>query len=71
MKTRYTIASTMLPGFGLGAVAVQGLHAQAKPPLKLCRGCYGEAGGRVKLMLILAATPWLAMSATAHAQLVD
>jgi len=33
MKTRYTIALAMFAGFGLGAVAVQGLHAQAKPPV--------------------------------------
>ena len=33
MKTRYTVTFAMLAGFGLGAVAVQGLHAQAKPPI--------------------------------------
>jgi uncharacterized protein (DUF1330 family) len=33
MKTRYTLTFAMLAGFGLGAVAVQGLHAQAKPPI--------------------------------------
>jgi uncharacterized protein (DUF1330 family) len=33
MKTRYTATFAMLAGFGLGAVAVQGLHAQAKPPI--------------------------------------
>jgi hypothetical protein len=33
MKTHYTVAFAMLAGFGLGAVAVQGLHAQAKPPV--------------------------------------
>jgi uncharacterized protein (DUF1330 family) len=32
MKTHYTIALAMLAGFGLGTVAVQGLHAQAKVP---------------------------------------
>ena len=32
MKTHFTIALAMLAGFGLGAIAVQGLHAQAKPP---------------------------------------
>jgi uncharacterized protein (DUF1330 family) len=32
MKTRYTATLAMLAGFGLGAVAIQGLHAQAKPP---------------------------------------
>jgi uncharacterized protein (DUF1330 family) len=31
MKTRYTVALAMLAGVGLGAAAVQGLHAQAKP----------------------------------------
>ena len=33
MKTHYTVTLAMLAGFGLGAVAVQGLHAQAKPPI--------------------------------------
>jgi uncharacterized protein (DUF1330 family) len=33
MKTIYVVTSAMLAGFGLGAVAVQGLHAQAKPPI--------------------------------------
>jgi uncharacterized protein (DUF1330 family) len=33
MKIYYTVALAMLTGFGLGAVAVQGLHAQAKPPV--------------------------------------
>lgn len=32
MKTRYTVALAVAAGFGLGAVTVQGLHAQAKPP---------------------------------------
>ena len=31
MKTRYTIALSMIAGIAIGAVAVQGLHAQAKP----------------------------------------
>src|SRR5882762_8701084 len=33
MNTHYTMTLAMLAGFGLGAVAVQGLHAQAKPPV--------------------------------------
>lgn len=33
MKTHYTIAMAMLAGFGLGTVAVQGLHAQANAPV--------------------------------------
>jgi Domain of unknown function (DUF1330) len=33
MKTRLTVALSMLAGAALGAVAVQGLHAQAKPPV--------------------------------------
>ena len=33
MKTYHTVTLAMLAGFGLGAVAVQGLHAQAKPPV--------------------------------------
>ncbi len=32
MKTQYTVALAMLAGIGVGAIAVQGLHAQAKPP---------------------------------------
>jgi uncharacterized protein (DUF1330 family) len=31
MKTRYTLALTLLTGVAIGAVVVQGLHAQAKP----------------------------------------
>ena len=31
MKTRFTVALSMLAGAALGAVAIQGLHAQAKP----------------------------------------
>jgi uncharacterized protein (DUF1330 family) len=33
MKTHYFFALAMLVGFAFGAVAVQGLHAQAKPPV--------------------------------------
>ena len=33
MKTYYTVAFAMLAGFGLGTVAVQGLHAQANAPV--------------------------------------
>jgi uncharacterized protein (DUF1330 family) len=33
MKTHYTVALAMVAGFGLGAVAVQGLRAQSKPPV--------------------------------------
>ena len=33
MKTRYTVAFAMVAGAALGAGAVQGLHAQAKPPV--------------------------------------
>jgi uncharacterized protein (DUF1330 family) len=32
MKTRFTVALSMLAGIGLGAAAVQGLHAQARVP---------------------------------------
>ena len=31
MKTRYTVALSMLAGIAIGAVAIQSLHAQAKP----------------------------------------
>lgn len=33
MKAQYTVALSMLAGVGIGAVAVQGLHAQATPPV--------------------------------------
>jgi uncharacterized protein (DUF1330 family) len=33
MKTQYTAALAIIAGFGLGAVAVESLHAQAKPPI--------------------------------------
>ena len=33
MKVRYTVALAMFASFGLGVAAVQGLHAQAKPPV--------------------------------------
>ncbi len=33
MKTRYTLALAIIAGFGLGAAAVEGLHAQARPPV--------------------------------------
>ena len=33
MKTYYTVGLSMLAGFGLGIVAVQSIHAQAKPPV--------------------------------------
>src|ERR1700737_2623317 len=33
MRTQYSVALAMFAGFSLGAVAVQGLHAQAKPPV--------------------------------------
>jgi uncharacterized protein (DUF1330 family) len=35
MKIHHTIALTMLVGVGLGATAVEVLHAQAKPPVYL------------------------------------
>ena len=31
MKTRYSVALAVIVGFGLGAVALEALHAQAKP----------------------------------------
>jgi uncharacterized protein (DUF1330 family) len=33
MKTHYTVAWAVFASFGLGAIAVQGLHAQANPPV--------------------------------------
>jgi uncharacterized protein (DUF1330 family) len=33
MKTYYTVASALVVGFGLGVAAIEGLHAQAKPPV--------------------------------------
>jgi uncharacterized protein (DUF1330 family) len=35
MKTQYALALAVVAGFALGAVAVQGLQAQAKPPVYL------------------------------------
>jgi uncharacterized protein (DUF1330 family) len=32
MKIRFAVASSMLAGIAIGALAVQGLYAQAKPP---------------------------------------
>ena len=33
MNTRYTVAFSMLAGVAVGALAIQSLHAQAKPPV--------------------------------------
>jgi uncharacterized protein (DUF1330 family) len=33
MKTKYTVALSLCAGVAIGAIAVQGLHAQGKPPL--------------------------------------
>jgi len=33
MKTWYTVALSMVAGAALGGAAIQGLHAQAKPPV--------------------------------------
>jgi uncharacterized protein (DUF1330 family) len=35
VKSKYTVALSMLAGVAVGAFAVQGLHAQAKPPVYL------------------------------------
>ena len=35
MQTYYTVALSMLAGVGVGAIAVQGLHAQSRPPVYL------------------------------------
>jgi len=35
MKAHHTLALAILAGVGLGAIAVQGLHAQSKPPVYL------------------------------------
>jgi uncharacterized protein (DUF1330 family) len=32
MKSHYALALALLSGIGIGAIAVQGIHAQAKPP---------------------------------------
>jgi hypothetical protein len=32
MKARFTVASSMLEGIAIGALAVQGIYAQATPP---------------------------------------
>jgi uncharacterized protein (DUF1330 family) len=33
MRTRYTVALAIITGFGLGAISIEGLRAQAKPPV--------------------------------------
>jgi uncharacterized protein (DUF1330 family) len=33
MKTRYTVLAAALAGFGVGALTIDQLHAQAKPPV--------------------------------------
>src|SRR5262245_50710834 len=33
MKTRYTVTLSMIAGAAIGGAAIQGLHAQAKPPV--------------------------------------
>jgi uncharacterized protein (DUF1330 family) len=33
MKTHHTVALALIAGFGLGAAAIEGLHAQGKPPV--------------------------------------
>jgi uncharacterized protein (DUF1330 family) len=33
MKTRYVVALSLLTGVAIGGAAIQGLHAQAKPPV--------------------------------------
>jgi len=33
MKTKYTVALSVLAGVAIGAIAMQGLHAQSKPPV--------------------------------------
>jgi uncharacterized protein (DUF1330 family) len=33
MKTHHTVALAVIAGFGLGAITIHGLHAQAKPPV--------------------------------------
>jgi hypothetical protein len=33
MKTCYAVSLAMVSGIAIGAVAVQGLHAQGKPPV--------------------------------------
>ena len=33
MKTKYTLTFAAIAGFGLGAAAIESLHAQAKPPV--------------------------------------
>ena len=32
MKVNYALALTLIAGFGLGAISMQALHAQSKPP---------------------------------------
>src|SRR6267378_2693363 len=43
MKTKYTLTLAAIAGFGLGAAAIESLHAQAKPPV----GRILAGGGKV------------------------
>ena len=61
MKTRYTIASALLAGVGIGAVAVQSLHAQTNRPVYLVTeidvtdpGAYTEYAPKVQASIKVA-----------------
>jgi hypothetical protein len=45
MKTRFTVTLSMIAGAALGAMAVQGLHAQAKQSVARVRTEAFEKGG--------------------------
>ena len=60
MKTHYTVVLAALTGVGIGGLAVQGIHAQAKPPAyyiaeidvtTLPRALEGETGKAVRDLL--------------------
>jgi hypothetical protein len=38
MNTYLTVSVAMLTGIAIGGVAIQGLHAQGKPPVKRSAG---------------------------------
>jgi hypothetical protein len=47
MKIRYAVALSIFAGFGFGALAVQGLHAQAGPPVYAVAEIDYHRSGRV------------------------
>jgi uncharacterized protein (DUF1330 family) len=73
MKMYFPVALAMFTGFGLGAVAVQSLHAQAKPPVYYISeidvsdpDAYGkEYAGKAQAMIKAAGGRFVAIGGTA------